>query len=246
MCIDGIYVNDGYVDKDSDSLKMVYVFYTVNAKDSNLEAYSKSMEMSIKGEKATNEYSSEHYKGACDLMPSYYYSEFIEELYIGNSLKVVDVFEIPEGDLTSGKEVTFSATRTRIPDIDQIKVTTDDFIHCASADEIAQKVDSEGYAEEQAKHNPADEETTQAVRNAMNDRYWRWYTYPFSYRIEFEAPNNFTLTKPVTNSGTYEVLEGYVVLTYDSNGPTVEVPWSWENNGEISLDLITVYSFYEG
>ena len=121
---------------------------------------------------ATNEYKPQHYANACDFMPSYYYSDFIENVYVGNFLKVVDVFEVPEGDLMSGKEATFSAAR--MSDISEIKVVTDDLIHCASADEIAQKADPEGYAEAQAKHNPANEETTQAVSAALNG-YWTFF-----------------------------------------------------------------------
>ena len=35
-----------------------------------------------------------------------------------------------------------------------------------------------------------------------------------------------TLQTGLSKLDTDEVLEGYVVLTYDSNGATVEVPWS--------------------
>ena len=138
--IDGIYVDDSYKDKKSDALKLLYVFYTVHTSDENIKAYSKDMKMII----GSNEYSSDHYKGVCNYMPSFYYSDYIETVYVGNELKVVDVFKIPEGDLAEGKEVSLEATR--YPALNELKLNTSDIKHCASATDIAKEVDPEGLA----------------------------------------------------------------------------------------------------
>lgn len=240
MNIDGIYVDNSFVDKDGSPLKMVYLFYTVSTNDQNLQAYSKDMEMTVGG---VNTYTSAHYASACTYMDSYYYSDFIEDVYAGSELKVVDTFKVPEADLSAGKSISFSAFR--IPDIDQIEMSTDDIVFCDSVEEIAQTADPEGYAAELDKMADADEETVAQVSNAINGYWWSFYAHPFSYRIEFFAPNDFTITTSgMSNSGTYSVKKGYVVLEYPSNGETVNVPYSWEEES-IDLDLTAAFSVYE-
>lgn len=238
--IDGIYVDDSYKDEKSDDLKLLYVFYTVHTSDKNINAYSKQMKMTI----GSNEYESEHYKNACDNMPSFYYSDYIKTVYVGNELKVVDTFEIPEGDLTEGKEISLEATR--YPDLDKLKLNTSDIKHCANAADIAKEVDQEGFAAAQEAREPADADTTAQVSDAINGYYWDFYVNYTSYRIEFYAPNAFELQRPVSNAGTYEVLNNYIRLTYDSNDATVDIPYSWKDSGEIELDIASGFDVSEG
>lgn len=168
MEVTGLYVNDSYIDDESDQLKLVYLFYTVKATDKNLKAFSKSTDMKI-GE---NVYTSEHNPGARSYASSFYYSDFIEDVYVGSELKVLETFEVPVGDLEVGKEITLRNDRT--PGIDNLKLSTDSIVHLDSAEAIAQNADPEGYASEMQKHEPADAEATARVQSAINGYYWKY------------------------------------------------------------------------
>lgn len=228
MTVEGIYVDESYVDEDSASLRMVYLFYTVTTPGENLKVDSKSTILTIGGK---NEYSSSHYAKACRYMSSYYYSDYLEDVYVGDVLKVVETFVIPSGDLVEGKEISLS--KHQVPDSDKIKFTTDDIVFCESPEAIAQIADPDGYALEIYNRSPADSGTVSAVRNAINGYYWDIYVNSTSYELEFYAPNSFEMRVPafgITNGGTYEVQNGYVVCTYTSTGLTLEIPYTWSGN----------------
>ena len=237
--IDGIYVDDSYKDKKSDALKLVYVFYTVHTSDKNIEAYSKDLKMAI----GSNEYTSSHYGKACQYMPNYYYSNYIKKVYVGEEFKVVDTFAVPEGDLTEGKEIVLSATR--YPDLETITLSTSDIKHSSSQENIATDIDPEGFALALKAFDPADEETAAPVQSALNGDRWDFYVNKTSYRIEFFEPNIFELQKPIRNAGTYEVFNGYVHLTYDSNGATVDIPYGWKDDGDIDLKIADGFDIAE-
>ena len=63
ISIDAIAVDDSWRDDEESPLRMVYLFYTVTAADTNLEADSVYTEMTING---SNTYESENYPGTCD------------------------------------------------------------------------------------------------------------------------------------------------------------------------------------
>ncbi len=240
VSIDGIFVDDSWADEESNQLKRVYLFYTLSPDEENLEADSKYTDLIVNNK---NTYTGEHYPDACDYMPSYYYSDFIEDVYMGSELKVATVFEIPEADLAAGR--TISIKDDQIPTIEKISLSTDDIVHCASVEEIAQKVDPDGYQQALNLRNEADSATTKRVRNAINGYYWSFFVNNMSYTTEFFAPNKFTTTLLDQEvSGTYTVTNGFVILRNDSNGFTVEVPYAFDG-GEIELDLPTAYSVYE-
>ena len=67
--VEGIYVDSSYVDQDGAPLKMVYVFATVKAGDTNMSTASTYKDMTI----GTNTYSCEFYKNSTLYMPNYYY-----------------------------------------------------------------------------------------------------------------------------------------------------------------------------
>ena len=101
------------------------------------------------------------------------------------------------------------------------------------------------------KHEPADAETTARVQSAINGYYWKYApalgTSITMYKTEFFSPNTFeTTTSGITSSGTYEVETGYIKLINDSNGFVIEVPYSWDDDGNINLDLATAYGVHEG
>ena len=231
ITVDGIYVDESYVDSESSSLKMVYVFTTVTAAEKNIDIDSRYTKLNI-GE---NCYESDKY-GDAPKWTSYYYSQNIKHLYVGESCKLALAFKIPEADLSGSKQITLQDSE--IPNIDQLSFSTDIIQHAQSSGEIAQSVDPEGYAAEQAKYAPADAETCAAVQNAIiGYDYYMWYS-TLCVRIHFSGAETFELTSPRHDSGTYQVLTGYIALTYDgAESPAVYVPWSWKDNGQISLDL---------
>lgn len=237
MTIDAICVDDSYVEEEGSPLKMVYLFYTFTAADENLKIDSKYTTMVIN---ETNEYESDHFANkaaACAYTDSYYYSSYIEDVYVGSSLKVAATFKIPEGDLAAGRSITLSDTQ--IPDADQILLSTDMIQHFSTPEEMAQAVDPDGYAAELANREPADAETTSLVKSQINGYQWTFYVNSTSYSIEFWADNNFQVSAlGMSNSGTYTVQNGYVVCTYPGMEDTpVRIPYTIEN-GEVDLDVI--------
>jgi hypothetical protein len=232
--INGVYVDDAYRDEDESPLRMVYLFYTLTAADTNLSADSKYTEMTING---TNTYESDHYPPACSFASNYYYSSYIEDVYMGTSLNVVATFQVPEADLAAGRTVTLADSS--IPGIEAISFSTDDMIHLEGDEAICEAADPEGYAAAMEMREPADEETTAMVQNQLNGAGWILSLNGLTYDIDFWAPNNFSVTTSlgVTNSGTYTVQKGYVFCTYDSNGYTVEIPYTLTDT-EFDIDMI--------
>lgn len=240
MSVDGLYVNDGYTSEENDQLKLLYLLYTLHPAEENLRISSSSTELTINDK---NSYSSERRSGACSLMSSYYYKDFIEDVYMGDELKVAETFEVPEADLEAGRSITLA--NSSIPDIDQILLSTDDITRCESAEQIAQTADPEGYAEAQRLREPADEATVATVSNAINGYYWAFVTNNISYRIEFYAPNRYTLSSMgVETTGTYQVTNGFVVCTNDSTGAVNEIPYTLDGTS-VDLDPATGFSVYE-
>lgn len=235
--IDGIYLNNEYTDKDG--LKQIVLFYTLKAGEENIDISSAQFNLKIN----KNEYSAINDIETPNLT-QYYYSNIIEKVYVGKSLKVAEVFEVPDGDLVSGKEITLT-------DFDNyakgIKMTTDDIKKMDNLTSISLDVDKE-YAtkkqdEEKEKLTEADEATANKVKNDINGYYFDIPAYVgqvyTKYKLEFEAPNRFTVTatisgNSISNSGTYTVTKGYIVLHYDT-GKDVNTPYSYEN-GDITID----------
>lgn len=232
MTVEGIYVNNSY--QDEDGLKMVYLVYTLHAEE-NLEIDSTYMYMTIDNK---NEYESKVYSDAYQYMNNIYYSSYLEDLYVDDSMKVLATFKVPAADLESGKSIKLEDSQ--IPDIGKISLSTDDIIYVSNIEELAAKIDPQSYSEESEKRKPADESTTQKVRNSLNGYYFTFYAYPASYRLEFYAPNNFVIESTlngstISNTGTYTVQNGYISLYYQSNENTVEIAYDFGSDGEINL-----------
>lgn len=235
MTVNGICVDDSYVDEDGSSLKLVYLFYTITANDSNLQIDSKYTNMIIGG----NTYESDNFAdvaGACKYTANYYYGSYIQDVYVGETMNVVATFYIPLAELEPGKTVTLADHQ--IPGVESLTLSTDEFMHCGSSEEIAAMMDPEGFEQEMYAREEAGWETAQQVSNQLNNYYWSFYVNNTSYKLEFWAPNNFSVTTAFgTNSGTYSVRNGYVFCTYPDTGYTVEIPYTLVN-GELDLDTI--------
>lgn len=233
--LDGVYVDRSYTDKDNDSLKFVYICYTVQTNDKNLRVSAEQSKLSFD---SGNTYKSEHYsKSGTDDMPNYYSSNYIEDVYVGQSLKVVSVFKVPEVEFKTGE--FFSVHPKGIPDEEILVISSDEVQYFDSVDALVKTADPDGYEEMLQKHKPADQKTEAKVKAAINGYYWSFYVNNTSYEIEFFAPNRFELrvnALNVQNGGTYEVQNGFVVCTYDSNGATVEIPYTFGAD-DIDLDV---------
>lgn len=236
ITINGIAVDDSYRDEEESPLRTVYLFYTLNAKESNLEIDSTYTTLTV-GE--NNSYESEFLPGLCDYATNYYYSSYIEDVYVGESLNVVATFRIPEGDLEAGKKITISDSQ--IPEVDALYFMTDDIQHFEGDKAIAEAMDAEGYKKAMNKRKKAGDEKREKVQKLINGYYWSFYVNSTSYDIEFWADNNFEVrTAFGTNGGTYSVRNGYIFCTYDSNGAVVEIPYTIKD-GEIELDVTTAF-----
>lgn len=229
--IDGIYVNEGY--ENDQGLKQVVVFLTVTADEKNLDLSSKTFELKIND---ANEYSAKVESDSPN-MTEYYYSDIIKDVYVGESLKIAMTYEVPAGDLSGGKSIA-------LDDFDNtaqgIKLSTDDLKKMSSLEEISKDIDSDYYAkrksEEDKKMESMDDAAANGIRQKLNGYYWTFDTYVgtqyVKYELEFAAPNQFEVRSSLglSNSGTYEVRNGYIVLTY-SNGNSIKTAWSQESDG---------------
>jgi len=240
--IEGIYVDSSYRDDDNSPLRMVYMFYTLTATDENLKIDSKYTKLTINGK---NAYESEHIPRACKYMDSYYYSSYIEDVYVGTSLKVVATFKIPEAELTAGKTVTISDTQ--MPNEEELLMLTDDIVSCEGIEAIAALADEEGYSNAMYLREDADAETTQWVQSRINGYYWWCYVNYTKYELEFASKNKFEVRTSLgtKQSGTYVVKNGYIVCTYSSTGHVIEVPYTIED-GQIKMDIASAFNVFEG
>ena len=239
MTIDGICVDDSYQDEDGSPLKMVYLLYTLTAPEENLQIDSTYTTLTIND---ANSYESEHDPSAPAIryMPNYYYSSYIEAVYMGTSLQVAATFLIPEADLAPGRSITLSDSQ--IPDVDKIRLSTDDIEHFGSSKELAQAMDPDGYETVMVAYEEADAETTAQVKELINGYYWQFYVNNTAYELEFWAENNFEVRTSLgtSNSGTYSVRNGYLFCTYPDTGYTIEIPYEFAD-GDISLDLTDAF-----
>lgn len=234
--VDGLYVDTAYQDPAGGDPLMVYLFYTVFTPDQTLSVDSRSTVLTIDGE---GSFSAAHYPGQCDFMASYYYSSYLEDVYVGAPLAVVETFLIPRSALEEGKSI--SLANQRIPEMDQLTLFTDDLIPCQGAAAVAQAADPTGYGRIVALHAPASAEATAQVQAAVNNLSWSCYLDSNAYQVTFSAPDGFAISTPLERyRGTYVVEEGFLVCQ-NPRGDAVEIPYAWEDDGSLSLDLLAAF-----
>lgn len=255
VTIDGIAVNDGYVDgnNESSSLKMVYLFMTFHPQEENIPLSSDMFQMTINDK---NSYMSDHYPddGVEGYVRSYYYSSYIEDIYMGETKKLVAAFKVPEADLAAGRSILIDDATMSIPTMDKLRLSTDDIQHFASGEELATAIDAEGAAAEADLRADADPETAARVKSLLNGYQWSFYVNYTSYKLAFwadeNADNNFAVQGTINGSttepqqGTYSVKKGYIFCTYPGNNYTVEIPYTLTDGG-IDLDVVTGFSVFE-
>lgn len=242
MNIEAIYVDNSYQASNNPDLKLVYVLYTAHTDSQNLKVDSKSMKITI-GDVNTYE-NTRHLSNVATNMSSYYYSDYLKDIYVGSSLKILETFEVPQGDLGAGKTIKLS--KNQIPETENILMSTDDIIFCDTTDSLQQQADPEGYANEMNKKADADAETVAKVKAVLTEYQYSFFVNRISYRLTFEKPDKFEMkTTFGTNGGTYTVKNGYIFITYSSNNRTVEIPYSWKADGTIDLDTTTAFDVNE-
>ena len=235
---ENMYVDNSYVDKDNENLKMVYVFTNVSTNDKNLQVNSENMDIIIND---INTYEAKRYLDVeKNFVSNYYYSKYIEDVYAGTSLKVMQTFKIPQADLNGGKSIKLQSNN--YPNDLPIFLTTDEIKFCDNFEEIAKSVDLEGYTKEQEKRQEANAELVSRVKKEINGYEWSFYINSTYYKISFENPNEFYVTAlGNTNSGNYSIKNGYIYCTYPSNNKTIKIPYDFEENGEIALYLVEAF-----
>lgn len=248
VTIDGLAVNDGYVE-DGSSLKVVYLFMTYHPQDVNLSLSSDMLAMRIND---NNFYPAEHYPDdeVGKYLQSYYYGSVIEDTYMGETKKVLATFKVPEADLAAGRSIVLEDSTGTIPSMEDIRLSTDDIQHFASADELVTALDPEGYAAEMDLRSDADPDTVALVQSQINGYRWSFYVNYISYELDFWADNNFSVRATINGAssepqqGTYSVKKGYVFCTYPSNNYTVEIPYTI-TNGVVELDPVAGFNVSE-
>ena len=232
--IDGIYVDESYQDEN---LGLLYLFYTINAGDENLELASVSTEVKVNDK---NSYDATVLSSFIPKYTNYYYGTVIKKIYVGKSYKICSTFKVAKGDLEGSKIITLD--NYKINDIDKIKFTTDDIKKMENIAKIAEDLDKETYnvkyKEEQDKLATADDATVKKVKNDINGYYFEGYVNVGQtlqkIKLEFEAPNKFNVNLAgLKNNGTYEVKKGMITLDY-GDGPRIFLEYNYIN-GDINI-----------
>lgn len=233
--VDGIYVDESYKDEN---LALVYLFYTVNADDENIELASSSIKIKINDK---NYYDSTVEKDFTPIYTNYYYGTIVKKIYVGKSYKMCSTFKIARGELADSKTITLD--NYNISDINKIKFKTDDIKKMENMAKISEDLDKSTYEtkynEQQDKITDVDSNTVNKVRNELNGYYFDFYvnvgTKLVKYKIEFASPNNFTVSTALglSNSGTYDVKKSALILNYQT-GMSNTIYYGYED-GEITL-----------
>lgn len=241
--LDGAYLDSSYEDPNGSNAKMLYVFYTLTAPDSGLQTTSNSVSLRIcdedaarKGNTIMGDIAMADLSASGDLMASYYYDNVVETVKYGTEFKVVSTYLVTPAQLEAGHFLFFEDND--VPGIEEIILPTEEVIICASPEEIAEQADPAGLEAAQAAHEPADAETAQTVIDSIDGYEFYEIFMGLNLKFYFEAPNYFEeRTSGENNSGTFEVQKGYLACTYEGGDNTVEIPWEWDEDGSIKLDI---------
>ncbi|MBE6161324.1 MAG: hypothetical protein E7158_03810 [Firmicutes bacterium] len=136
MKIDGLYIDES---KDDSVMDILYVFYTINSKDKNIDVSSKDLTLVINN---TNEYKPLIYDEYSPIYTNYYYNNESKNIYVGKSFKLCTTFKIPKDDLKADKSITF---KSDILKVDDLKFTIDKVISKKNLNEISMDLDKDTF-----------------------------------------------------------------------------------------------------
>lgn len=245
LSVDGIYQDESY---ENEKLSLIYVFYTVDKVEKNATLFSSSLKMKIND---TNEYKATVSSNNVPMFTNYAYSDFGKKVYVGDTFKMCSTIEVAKGDLEAGRNIVFS--HSEIEGFKDLKLKTDDIKKKANLDEISKDLDESVYTtkktEEDNMMKAVDAATLNMFKKSVNGYYFEFYsnvgTKISKQKLEFDAPNKFVISTSMglSNSGTYDVKNGYVVLNYKT-GMSVKIKYKFENNDVSLLNAESVFSTY--
>ena len=241
MTVNGIFTDASYVDDKNPELTRLYLFYTAKTPGDSYKVDSKDSKLTFSN---GGTYTSSHHWAACLYMSSYYYRDFLKDVYVGDGVRVAETFYVPKAEIVPGRTITFSSSQ--IADSDRISLATDDIITLGSAREIAQIIDPEGYAQQSYALTEADKATKNKVLKAVNNYYWDFWVDQITYRIEFGKYKYDQVSKingtRIPTKGTYTICNGYLILENGGTHTLIYVPYTWNGN-DINLDIANAFDW---
>lgn len=236
--VDGIYVNQSY--ESDDHLIPLYLYLSVTATNEDLKLYSQNVTLTFDDESSYD--SQVLFNSMNKYQEKYHYSEYVENVYGGETGNVCITFLVPASRLENAESFTIACSH--IPTVDQLRIPTSDILYLDSDEEICSQADPEGYQHDQTLRQSADADRVKAVQDNLSGRYWLVSTFKdtSTCRITFKSPNLFDMEfLGRTNSGIYEVREGYIYCSYDE-GITynLQIPYTIDENGKVTLTFTNV------
>ena len=136
MKIDGIYIDES---KDDSVMNIIYIFYTINSKDINIDVSSKDLTLVVDN---ANEYKPLIYDEYSPIYTNYYYNNESKTIYIGKSFKLCTTFKVPKDDLKADKSITF---KSDILKVDELNFTMDKIVSKNNLNEISMDLDKDTF-----------------------------------------------------------------------------------------------------
>lgn len=234
--VDGVYVDTAF--ESSDGKMPVYVFLTVKATEEDISLYSKNVTLTFDD---GSSYDSEFFSSLNAHQEKYYYSEYVEHLYGGETGYLALTVRVPMSRLDAAKSFTISAWQ--VPGIEKLRIGTKDVVRLEGDEAICSQADPEGYAHNMTLREPAGEERAKAVEENLTGRYWivSLKDGASTCRVSFGEDRTFGMTLwDVTNSGTYDIREGYLYCSYDGRTYPLQIPYTLDEYGKVDLTFTNV------
>lgn len=257
FCVNGIYIDESHEDED---FNLVYLFYTLTAVSRNLEANQVLIDICLNN---TNVYTPTMSVNYIPRYTDYYYSSYNEDVYVGTSLNVCQTYQIPKGEFVADHTISLESSYV---DVSSILLSTDEVEYMNGMVEIAKSLNEDvfnvKYQKELEMFSEVDPVVENAIKAGLNDKYyWLFEANSFDEKLEFFSPNTFKITildHNLSNTGTYTVKAGCIVLYYPSNNHEVVIPFirnddgtpAFSENGSLRMSLTAafeaIYVDYDG
>ena len=234
--VDGVYVDTAF--ESSDDKMPIYVFLTVKATEEDISLYSKNVTLTFDD---GSSYDSEFFSSLNAHQEKYYYSEYVEHLYGGETGYLALTVRVPMSRLDAAKSFTIEAGQ--IPGIEKLRIGTKDVVRLEGDEAVCSQADPEGYAHNMTLREPAGEERAEAVEENLTGRYWivSLADGAGTCRVSFGEDRTFGVTLlGVTNSGTYDIREGYLYCSYDGHTYPLQIPYTLDEYGKVDLTFTNV------